>query len=377
MPDVTSTSTGSPIYTTLADGLRKSIRKGQFQPGDLIGSEHELARRENISRMTVRRASEILVNEGLLERRPGKGLYVRPRNVSTRSVQIVAANLQWEPCLQISRGAQTAAKDLGIQAQLYDAHGDADLDAEVVRQLPAGPARGAIIVSLHSAAFSEALFALRAQRFPFVLVDQRLRDIEVPSVMADNYDGGMQVGRTLVEHGHRRIAFIGDLHADTVQGRLTGLRDAWGQAGLPFDPALVCDLVTEKDRLGDWSERVRDCVESLMAREDRPTALACSCDAVARWVYRALEGMGLKVPDDVSVIGFDDDPLAEWLSPPLSTVRQPFLEMGQAAMRLLNKAMLGGAHETVEHEVLPVRVVNRASVAAPAGRLVESMVGVP
>ncbi len=372
MADDTSTCTGSTIYASLAEDLRSSIRKGEFRPGQLIGSEHALARRENISRMTVRRASEMLVNEGLLERRPGKGLYVRAKNVATRLVQIVAANLQWEPCLQIARGAQLAGRGVGMQVQLYDAHGDAELDAQVVRQLPAGPARGAIIISLHSTAFSEALYALRAQRFPFVLVDQRLRDIEVPSVTADNHDGGQQAGRALLEQGHRRIAFIGDLHADTVQDRLTGLRDAIGQAGLPFDPALACDLVTERDRLGDWSQRVTACVDRLMALPNPPTALACSCDAVARLAFRALDGLGLRVPGDVSVIGFDDDPLAEWLSPALSTVRQPFQDMGGAAIGLLNKQMLH-PDEAVEHTVLPVSLVQRDSIAPVASPMIHEV----
>ena len=350
------------VYTALAERLRRSIQEGEYRPGQLIGSEHELARQENISRMTVRRAVELLVNEGLVERRPGKGLYACQSPVSTELVQVIAGNLCWEPCMQVARGVQMAASLMGIQVQLYDAHGDANLDVEVVRQLPKGAARGAVIVSLHDAAFNEAVYGLKTQGFPFVLVDQRLQDIAVPSVMADNYSGGYQAGQTLLAAGHQRIAFIGDLIASTVRDRLNGLRDAIGDASLPFDRSLVLDLVVEKDRLGDWSTRIDECVRDVMGRPNGPTAIFCSCDAVARTAYLALAAMGLSIPQDVSVVGFDNDPLAEWLTPPLTSVRQPFQEMGQAAMELLRKRM-DDPTVPVEHRVLPVQLIPRGSTA--------------
>lgn len=363
-------SPGTTVYETLANGLRRAIRRGEFQPGDLIGTEHGLAREKSISRMTVRRASELLIDEGLLERRPGKGLYVRscrPTNLgpvtgSAGQIQVVAGNLEWEPSVQISRGVQAVARGEGMQVQLYDARGDAGLDLEMIRRLPDSEARGAIIIALHSPAFNEALFTLKARHFPFVLVDQRLHDIEVPSVMADSYAGGYQVGQMLLKHGHTRIAFIGDLIAMTVRDRLQGLRDAISDARVLFDRSLVVDLVCGEDRMGDWSPTVEQAAHDLMRRDDAPTAIFCSCDGVAKMLYRKLAQMNLRVPQDVSVVGFDDDPVAEWLPPPLTTVRQPFHEMGKAAIDLLSNLMQN-PDKPVEHRTLPVTIVERSSVA--------------
>src|SRR5690606_37808345 len=162
-------------------------------------------------------------------------------------------------------------------------------------------------------------------------VDQRMRDIEVSSVVADNYDGGYQVGRMIVELGHRRIAFMGDLVAATVQDRLAGLRDAIADAGLPFERSFVVDLPTGDDRLGDWCDRIEARAGELLRVDPRPTAVFCSCDEVARSVYRVLGTMGLQTPGDVSLVGFDDDPLAQGLNPPLTPVRQPFETMGKVA----------------------------------------------
>lgn len=373
------------MYLALAATLRREIDERGLHPGDMIASEHDLARRENVSRVTVRRASEQLIKEGLLERRPGKGLFVadpgsapvhapspapaetsgRRQALAARTVQVVAGNLAWEPCLQAGRGVQAAARGDGGQVQLYDAHGHEAADLAVIRDLPDGPAQGAVIVALHSAAFVEALCALKLRGYPFVLVDQRLRDIEAPSVLADNHGGGLAVANHLLALGHRRIGFIGDLEADTVQARLAGLRDAVGDAGLPFDRSLVAELRPD-DRLGDWSAQVEARCAGLLDRPDRPSAVFASCDAVARAVLDAAARRGLAVPGDLSVAGFDDDPLAVMTRPALTTVRQPFLEMGRAAYALL-ATRLADPHAPVEHRVLPVELVVRASTAPPRG----------
>jgi DNA-binding LacI/PurR family transcriptional regulator len=357
----TGTDTRPALYLSVAEALRKQIGEGDYRPGQLIGSEHELARTRTISRMTVRRASELLIHEGLIERRPGKGLFVKASQMALRQVQVIAGNLAWEPCLKVSQGVQTAGRPLGIRAQLYDAHGDVDLDLEMIRQLPSSDMCGAIIISFHSSALNESIYQLKAEGFPFVLVDQRLHDIDVDSVMADNYSGGMQAAQLLLRHGHRRIGFLGDLNANTTQDRLAGMRDAIGDAGIAFDRSLVTELPRDTDRLGDWSATVEQRTRDVMSRPHPPTALFCSCDAVARSAFRSLNAMGLSIPDDVSVVGFDDDPLAGWLSPALSTIRQPFLEMGNAAVELLCKRM-SDSTTRAEQRLLPVTLLERGSV---------------
>lgn len=362
---------GAPVYEALAEAIRRAIRRGEYQPGDLIGTEHGMARKKNISRMTVRRASQVLITEGLVERRPGKGLYVRAdaeshRSTAVRSrpgqIQVISGNLEWEPSVQISRGVQTVAKGQGLQVQLYDAQGDEKLDLKMIRDLPHSQARGAVLISLHSHSFNEAVFALKERNFPFVLVDQRLHDIDVPSVVADSYSGGYQAGQMLLAQGHRRIAFIGDLIAMTVRDRLAGLRDAINDAGIAYDRSLVVDLVSGTDRLGDWSGAIDEAAQQLMTRAPRPTAVFCSCDGVAKLLYRSLAAMNLSVPQDVSIVGFDDDPIAEWLSPALTTVRQPFHDMGQAAIELLCER-IANPTAPVQHRVLPVELIQRESVA--------------
>jgi DNA-binding LacI/PurR family transcriptional regulator len=326
-----------------------------------------LAREHGISRMTMRRASELLINEGLVERRPGKGLYMCEGGVmrSVRRIQVVAGNLGWEPSLQVSRGVQDAARDMRILVQLYDAHGDTELDLEMLRQLPESPAQGAVIMSLHSPAFNDAVCRLATTDFPFVLADQRMRDLNVPSVTADNYSGGYQAARHLILLGHTRIAFVGDLNATTVQDRLAGMRDAIADAGLPFIRSLVADVSQGKISMERWMEFSEGAIRELLSRADRPTAVFTSCDAIAYEACRVARSMSMVVPEDLSVVGFDDAPLAHMVSPSLTTIRQPFEQMGCAAIELLAERMSNPQtdHAPAPHRVLPVELVVRQSTA--------------
>lgn len=350
----------------MAQELKRAVEKGEFTPGALVASEHELARKHKLSRVTVRRATDLLILEGLLERRPGKGLYVcEAKPKVTRVVKVIVGNLAWEPSVQVARGAQQVARKLGIEVQVCDAHGDQREDLDILLNLPDNGASGAILLALHTAAFNEAVVRVKAEGFPLVVADYQPGEMQVPAVAADNYEGGVLVGRHLAGLGHTRVAFVGDCAATTVRARLEGFRDALAEAGVTLPRSRVVDI-TPEDPLANWDERVKGIVSDVLKDTTRPTAIFCSCDAVARACYRVCAAQGLRIPQDLSLVGFDDDPLAEWLSPPLTTVRQPFTEIGKEAMRLLQKQLAGQTAVRVETVTLPVTWVERGSTAEPA-----------
>lgn len=348
----------------LTESLRRKIKDSRQPPGALVGSEHRLAREHKVSRVTIRRATDRLIAEGLIERRPGKGLYIAGSKDPNSGgvVQFVAGNLAWAPCLVAARTIQAQARTENLRLQIYDAHGSYAEDLATLSSLPDSGFRGAVIMGLHAPAFTEALYDLKRRGFPFVLMDQRLRDLAVPSVCADNHGGGYQVGEACCRYGHRRIAFIGNLEAETVQARLAGLRDAIGDAGIPFDRHLVADVVHD-DPLASWAPQVRRATRTIMSMAEAPTAIFASCDAIARDVSDTLVELGMAVGEGVSVIGFDDDPLAEQLATPLTSVRQDFTAMSKLAFELLQKAMRPGPHP-IEHRTVPVQLVERASLCA-------------
>ncbi|QQA43873.1 LacI family DNA-binding transcriptional regulator [Pelagovum pacificum] len=202
--------------------------------------------------------------------------------------------------------------------------------------------------------------ALRTQ--PIVLVNCYSADQNVPYVVPGHRAGAYVAVEKLIAAGHRRIGCITgamekEASGDRLQGYLSALRDA----GLPHDPTMV--------RVGDWNMGLaeRETV-ALMQEDNPPTAIFCASDRMAIGCYEALKGMGYKVPQDVSVVGFDGDPVGQHLTPPLSSVHVPHGAMGASAVDYLI-ARANHTDYALRNE-LPCDFIERESIApVAAGRL--------
>lgn len=193
---------------------------------------------------------------------------------------------------------------------------------------------------------------------PLVAIDPHAGPGDLPSIESDNLAGGLLATRHLVELGHRRIAFLaGRPDLESSRLREAGYRQALVEAGLPVED----DLVRSGDYLRETAYRP---ALDLLSRPDRPTAVFAGNDLSAIGVMDAAAQLGLDVPGDLSVIGFDDIPEAAQTTPPLSTVRQPIQEMGATAVRMLI-ALLDGVAPEPSHVRLPTALVLRASTAPP------------
>jgi LacI family transcriptional regulator len=181
--------------------------------------------------------------------------------------------------------------------------------------------------------------SIRRRGFPFVLIDHEGLDREGPSVGATNREGARQAMRYLLGLGHSRIGIItGNMEMDCARERLAGCEEALAAAHLPLDADLV--------RTGDFHRSLAFALtQELLALPNRPTAIFAANDVSAFGVMDAIRTAGLRVPHDISVIGFDDIPDARWTHPPLTTVHQPMREMGQRAARMLL--------QSIEHPDLP------------------------
>jgi LacI family transcriptional regulator len=209
-----------------------------------------------------------------------------------------------------------------------------------------------------------------------VTVAQIERETEVPSISiaADNYVGARDAMDHLIQLGHQRIAFIGGdprlspyrgrLARSVEEERLAAYDDALAAAGIPADAALVkLGIYYDIPTGGSGAEGCRH-MEALLQLEPRPTAVFATCDILAAGAFQALHAARLRVPDDMSVIGFDDT-LASNFPPPLSTVAQPMRQMGAEAFRLV-VSEFGPASERAPLVSLPTTFVERASTAPPS-----------
>jgi LacI family transcriptional regulator len=193
---------------------------------------------------------------------------------------------------------------------------------------------------------------------PVVAIDPHAGSADLPSVESDNLAGGLLATRHLIELGHRRIAFMaGRPDLESSRLREAGFRQALSEAGIEVDPSLV--------RRSDYRrDAAHQPAIELLSRPDRPTAVFAGNDLSAIGTMEAAQEMGLDVPGDVSVIGFDDIPEAARTTPALSTVRQPIQQMGSAAVELLIALMDGRIPETT-HVRLPTSLVIRGTTAPP------------
>ncbi|MET0781116.1 MAG: LacI family DNA-binding transcriptional regulator [Microbacterium sp.] len=194
---------------------------------------------------------------------------------------------------------------------------------------------------------------------PLVAIDPHAGPADLPTVECDSFGGALQATRHLIELGHSRIGFIAgrtDLRSSIA--RDAGYRRALVNAGLPVDPALVGSGSYRQDA-------VRVAALEMLSRLDRPTAIFAANDISALEIMKVAAELGLDVPQDLSIIGFDDVPEASAATPALSTVRQPMQTLGAEAARML-LSLMQGETPAATHLKLPTRLVTRGTTAPPA-----------
>ena len=255
---------------------------------------------------------------------------------------------------RIFEGAQDVAWEHGKIILLVNTKNNPELKEAGINMLLARQAEGIIYGTM----FHRLVHPPESLReVPTVLLDCFAEDRSYPSVVPDEIGGGQKATEILINKGHRRIAFINCSDpVPATYGRLDGYRAALSAHNIPHDEALVCADASTPD--GGYR-----CAQVLMQLPDPPTAIFCFNDRMAMGVYDALRKLGKKIPDDVAIMGFDNQELiAGHLYPPLSTMKLPHLEMGQWAVNHLLKQIAGEEDiESVQH-MIKCPYVERASI---------------
>lgn len=272
-------------------------------------------------------------------------------------VDIVFDELDSPWAVEIIRGAEEIAHANGTGTVVSAIHARSDSARQWLENLERRRSEGVVLVVDELTPGQRA--RLGALGVPCVVIDPRGEpDPEVPSIGAANWAGGLAATQHLVDLGHRRIAIIsGPSGMLCSRARLDGYRGALETIGLPVDPEFVRhgDFHHESGYL--WAGRLLDLPRP-------PTAIFAGSDQQAYGAYEAARERGLRIPQDLSIVGFDDLPVSRWLSPPLTTIRQPLAEMGALAVRMLFRLARGETLETRRVE-LATDLVLRESTAPP------------
>lgn len=302
--------------------------------------------RNDVSATTRAKVEKLLRQAGYQRRRSAA-----PGPVPMIDLVFPALDSPW--AMELIRGVEDSAREAGVEIVLSEC-GDHRrprqewIDSVVNRQ-PAG------IIMVFSDLVPDQRAQLDARRIPYVVVDPVGEDDDtLASVGSNNWNGGRQATRHLIDLGHRRIAAIsGPSETICARARMDGYADALRRAGIAGDPELIreADFSVE----GGYASAVE-----LLGLADRPTAIFASSDLMALGVLRAARERGLEVPDDLSVVGYDNLPLTEWVWPTLTTIDQPLYEMAVSATQLV--LGLSRGEQPISHRIdLAVRLVERRS----------------
>ncbi|MFJ2607323.1 LacI family DNA-binding transcriptional regulator [Streptomyces sp. NPDC091279] len=307
--------------------------------------------RSDVSPSTRARVEDLLLRHGYRR---------RPSASRTRAalLDLVFDDLDSPWAVEIIRGVEEAAHAAGVGTVVSALHGRSGAAREWMRNLRSRASDGVVLVT--SALEPVVHEELRALGVPLVVVDPAgSPGLDVPTIGAANWAGGMAATQHLLDLGHRRIGLIaGPARLLCSRARYDGYRAALEGAGIAVDADLVVP--------GDFHpESGFTACGALLELERPPTAVFAASDQMALGAIEALRRRGLRVPQDLSVVGFDDLPEVRWSSPPLTTVRQPLAEMGTLAVRTVLRLARDERPDSPRVE-LGTELVRRASTAPPA-----------
>lgn len=326
----------------------------------------DIARRAGVSHSTVSRAlrGSPLVNPRTAERirrlaaRMGYIPNAAARSLATARTGIVGLVITSlaDPFLaEIVRGVEEVALEAGYRLFLATSNADPDRELAAVRALAESRVEGVIVAS--SRVGELYLPHLKALKVPIVLINNHREGPFLYSVAADSWQGASLAVSHLLALGHRRIAYIaGPPAARTNRERWEAYRAMLAAAGIDPDPEWMVEG-NGRPEGGEWGLR------RLLSAPRRPTAVFCYNDMTAIGALRAARAAGVRIPADLSIVGFDDILFAAYTEPPLTTVAQPKYEMGRVAMGLLLRLLQG--ERTPTHLRLPCQLVERASCGPP------------
>lgn len=370
-------SRDSPVslHQQLLNQIRHQILSGAWPAGSRIPSEHALQATLGISRSTIRQALQAAEAEGLIESIPGKGSFVCPAPGPQNCPPLIGLIIPFFHSSfdsQILCGAESVAKTKGYRIIFCNSERQLEEEDRQLQLLIQDRVAGIILWPVMSNSHNRLLFRLATQNLPLCLIDRSFPGLETDLVLCDNYAGGYQATQHLLDLGHRRIAFLSRSYLNllSIAERLRGYRQAMRDAGLePLDPLLI-DIPQEistdyvlrvcTDASGEDIAQIKHYLTPPLSF----TAIFAMNDLMAITAMKAASLVGVKIPDQLSIVGFDDLEYVSHLEVPLTTIAQDPFALGQQAATLLF-ARIARSADPPRQVVLPTRLVVRASTAIP------------
>lgn len=348
-------------YRRIYEDLLNKILNKEYKDGERIPSEEKLCEQYGVSRVTVNNAVSKLQKRGYLDRRVGDGSYVRfaGKEEKQKFVSFIMLSNQPENN-EIVAGISDVLGRNNIKLTVSVSHDDAANEERILRQLEDSDISG-IICYPYLDAKNNVWGAKNDKNVPIVFLDRYPEKSLYSSVQANSYDGMYDMTEYVIEAGHTDIAYFTMPLSPlmTMKERFDGFRDCMNAHGLPCKNGYISVLppqlrpYTEDDFMPN--------IIALLTRADRPSVIVCANDVLALNCIRTAQTLGLRVPEGISVTGFDDTYHSAHSTPPLTTMRQPFYAMGQTAAEMLCDRIANG-RRVISKVYLETKLIERESV---------------
>ena len=348
------TGGNTPKYQELTEQLRLQIVSGEIAPGQKLPSENTLSAQYQVSRQTVRKALAILQNEGYIYAEHGRGTFcsemMRHAHPS-KNIAVVTTYLSDYIFPRVIQGIDDVLTGAGYSIVLKNTKNSRTREAECLQEILSKDIDGVIIEPSKSQIFCRHMNLyeqLEKSHIPYVFIQGCFPQMkDKPHVLLDDFQGGYMITKYLLDNGHRSIAGI--FKADDIQGqnRHRGYVQALQEAGMLYDPDKVIWFHTE-----DRKVHPREGILRLLAKGISLDAVVCYNDQIAMQIIPALASRGIRVPEDISVTGYDNSCMAMGDGFHLTTIVHPQEKLGEMAAQLLLSLLQGEILQPEERRIL-------------------------
>ncbi len=358
-------------WTTLKNELSSRIKTGVYSPGEIIPSENFLSSKVGLSRSTVRQAFDELEKEGLIERIRGKGTFVckpdfsgavRKKQARLEVYSLILPEVRRDlyPLLinGFDRGAAKHNHQIMICTTDYDMNKQSDIVLQIIDK---GMSGVALVPLMNQNMPVYHIRNLHSNGIPVVLCHRRVPGMSVPFVGWDYNQAGKLAARYFISTNHKHIAYFGNVKYLITEKQLEGFREVLDEAGINLEDSNV--YFGTSQRTGSEGDNIKlNMLKELLTKPNRVTAIFCSDDTEAERAYWAAHELGIKVPQELSIVGFGDVSREGVVRKKLSAVVVDEINLGQKVAELLSEMNMGKRpFENNESVYLPLEFVESES----------------
>jgi GntR family transcriptional regulator of arabinose operon len=336
--------------------IKAWIIEGNVLPGEKIYSENELVKMFEVSRHTVRQAVGDLVHEGWLYREQGAGTFVAKRATESqtqpvrstgKNIGVITTYISDYIFPFIIKGIESYLSAHGYSLTFACTDNDPDKERQCLESMLIRQIDGLIVEPTRSSSYNPNLhyyLEMEQNNTPYLMINQYYPQLNPPNIIVNDEKGGFIATEHLINLGHKKV--IGLFKSDDIQGlnRMQGFIRAFRENDIPFFPEMIVTYTTE-EKEDNLLQRLK---KILLSEEKKPTGIVCYNDEIAINVLHLLRELEIRVPDELSIVGYDDSYLAEASETKITSVTHPKMEMGIEAAKWIVAAVEGKEIESAE-----------------------------